>query len=57
MFDDLGDGLYCVGFSVKSDYYSMSQLRNIVVQQWNNTNLFTWNLKNAGNWKIVSVHC
>lgn len=57
MFEDLGDGLYSIGFSVFSDTYGASQLKDIVTQQWNNTNLFEWDLGSSGNWGIVSVNC
>jgi len=57
VFEDLGDGLYSVGFSVKSDNYTMWQLRDIVTQQWINTNLFKYDVGSAGNWKILYVNC
>jgi len=56
-FEELGDGRYSVGFSVKSGQYKMWQLRNIVTQQWTGTNLFERDVGSAGNFKILSVSC
>lgn len=57
MFEELGDGLYSVGFSVESDDYGMWQLKNIVTQQWANTTLFERDVGSTGNWEILSVDC
>ena len=57
MFEELGNGLYSVGFSVESKEYEMQELRNIVTQQWTNTTLFKWDVGGAVNWKIVSANC
>ena len=57
MFEELGDGRYSVGFSVKSDEYRMWQLRNIVTQQWAGSHLFERDVGSTGNFKILSVNC
>ena len=57
MFEEVGDGVYSVGFSVKSDTYYMWQLKDVVTQQWTNTNLFERDVGSTGNWKILSVSC
>ncbi|KAF9648262.1 hypothetical protein BDM02DRAFT_3129150 [Thelephora ganbajun] len=57
VFEELGNGLYSVGFGVRSNIYEAWQLRNIVTEQWINTNLFEWDVGNAGNWKILSADC
>ena len=57
MFDELGDGLYSVGFGVRSGEYEAGQLKNIVTQQWPNTNLFEWDVGSAGNWKVIHANC
>ena len=57
MFRELGNGVYSVGFSVKSDEYAMWQLKDIVTQQWAHTNLFERDVGSTGNWKILSVDC
>jgi hypothetical protein len=40
VFEEHGNGVYSVGFSVKSKKYEMWQSRNIVIYQWTNTTLF-----------------
>jgi len=57
VFEEVGDGVYSVGFSVKSDTYYMWQLKDVVTQQWTNTNLFERDVGSTGNWKILSVSC
>jgi len=57
VFEELGNGLYSVGFSVRSDTYDMWRLKNIVTQQWINTNLFERDVGSAGNWKVLSADC
>ena len=57
MYEEHGDGAYSVGFSVVSNEYETWELKNIVTQQWTNTNLFERDVGGTGNWKIISVSC
>ena len=57
VFGNIGNGLYAVGFSVKSDTYGMSQPKDMVTQQWTGTNLFQQDVGSAGNWRVLSVTC
>jgi len=57
VFEDLGNSTYHVGFGVKSREYGMSQLKEIVTQQWSGTFLFERDVGSIGNWKILSVDC
>jgi len=57
VFEDLGNGIYAVGFAVESDTYGSSQLKDIVTEQWSGTNLFEWDVGSAGNWMVLSANC
>jgi len=57
VYEEQGNGVYSVGFSVKSNEYDMWKLKEIVTQQWPNTNLFKQNVGTIGNWKVLSVSC
>jgi hypothetical protein len=57
VFEELGTGLYSAGFSVESYQYDRRQLKNIVTQQWTNTNLFERDVGSSGNWKILYLNC
>jgi hypothetical protein len=57
VFEDLGYGLYAIGFSVESETYGSSELKSIVTQQWRGTNLFERDVGSDGNWYILSVSC
>ena len=57
MFEDHQNGTYDIGFSVSSEEYEDRELKDIVTQQWTGTDLFEYEVKDGGKWRVTSVNC